>query len=218
MAVRTAPKSSPEIAKLTQKLAKDPRSKVFIQLAEEYVKAGMFPEAATALEDGLKVYPTFVTARVALGRVYHQSGEAAKAKTMLEEAVKLSPDNLLAHRTLARLYADGGAFEPALRACAVVLAANPKDKEIVELRHGIEQTRGRHTASIAGSEGSSAALGPAAAGAAEDGGPDSRGSGGEPVGNARAASDGRAQKAARLRGLLATVQERRAPSARSRSG
>lgn len=205
MAVRTAPHSSPEIAKLAQKLAKDPKSKVFIQLAEEYVKAGLFPEAVTVLEDGLKVFPAFVTAQVTLGRVYHQIGEAAKAKAMLEEAIKLSPDNLLAHRMLARLYADEGALEPALRSCAVVLGANPKDGEIIELRQGIQQTQRQRAASVAASgEGSSAA---AAAGA----GPAARGLEEESIGGASAAPDGRAQTVARLRALLATVQEKRGP-------
>lgn len=194
MAVRTASQSSlsPEIAKLVQKLAKDPGSKVFIQLAEEYAKAGLLQEAVTVLEDGLKISPTFLTARVTLGRVYLQMGESAKAKTMLEEAVKLSPDNLLAHRMLARLYADEGAFEAGLRSCAVVLTANPKDRETVELRRGIEQRQQSQTAS---------------SGAGLEAGPASNRAGESPA----APPDGRGQRLSHLRALLATVQERRAP-------
>lgn len=129
----------PEIDKLAKKLAKDPQSKVFIQLAEEYVKAGLLQEAAAVLEEGLKTYPTFLTARVALGRVYYQLGLVPKAKAMLEEAVKMSPDNLLAHRTLVRLYVQEGASEPALRSCSVVLSANPQDEEILALKATIGQ-------------------------------------------------------------------------------
>lgn len=133
---------SPEIDKLAKKLAKDPQSKVFLQLAEEYVKADLFPEAASVLEEGLKTYPTFLTARVALGRVYYQLGLVPKAKAMLEEAVKMSPDNLLAHRTLAQLYVHEGESEPALRSCSVVLSANPKDEEILALKATIDQGPG----------------------------------------------------------------------------
>jgi tetratricopeptide (TPR) repeat protein len=215
MAARTAPQGSPEIAKLAQKLAKDPKSKVFVQLAEEYVKAGLFQEAIMALEDGLKVFPTFVTARVALGRVYHQIGEAAKAKTMLEEAVKLSPDNLLAHRMLARLYADEGAFEPALRSCSVVLGANSKDGEIVELRRGIEQAQRQQAVPATGMGDSSAATLPSGH-AADDAGPDSRETKRESVDDSHAPNR-HAQAVARLRTLLATVQERRVPSLARRS-
>lgn len=141
-ASRTESSLSPEIDKLAKKLAKDPQSKVFLQLAEEYVKAGLFQEAASVLEEGLKTYPTFLTARVALGRVYYQLGLVPKAKIMLEEAVKLSPDNLLAHRTLAQLYVHEGASEPALRSCSVVLSANPKDEEILALKATIDQWPG----------------------------------------------------------------------------
>ena len=139
---RTEPSLSPEIDKLAKKLAKDPQSKVFLQLAEEYVKAGLFEEAAAVLEEGLKTYPTFLTARVALGRVYYQLGLVPKAKAMLEEAVKTSPDNLLAHRTLAQLYVQEGESEPALRSCSVVLSANPKDEEILALKATLDQRPG----------------------------------------------------------------------------
>ena len=61
-----------EIDRLALQLVKDPHSKVFMPLAEEYVKAGMWQEAAAVLEDGLKYYPGFITAMVALGRAYDQ--------------------------------------------------------------------------------------------------------------------------------------------------
>lgn len=188
----TAQQSSPEIAKLAQKLAKDPKSKVFVQLAEEYVKAGLFPEAIGALEDGLKVNPSFVTARVALGRIYHQIGEAAKARTTLEEAVKLSPDNLLAHRMLARLYAEAGEPARALRSCAVVLGANPKDGEIGELRRGIEQAQQRQAAEAGGADDGLPVPAPSAD-ARQDTKPDPR-----------------SRRVGQLRALLATVRKRRA--------
>ncbi|HET8580667.1 MAG TPA: tetratricopeptide repeat protein [Nitrospiraceae bacterium] len=139
----------PEIDMLAKKLAKDPQSKVFIQLAEEYVKAGLFHEASAVLEDGLKTYPTFLTARVALGRVYYQLGLVPKAKAMLEEAVKMSPENLLAHRTLAQLYVQEGASESALRSCSVVLSANPQDEEVLALKATIDKQVGSGTSSAA---------------------------------------------------------------------
>lgn len=123
-----------EIDRLALALAKDPRSRVFIPLAEEYGKAGMWQEAAAVLEDGLKTYPNFITAMVALGRAYEQLNQPVKAKAVLEEAVKLSPDNLRAHRTLAKIYVAQGAKEAALRSCNVILAVNPQDQEALSLR------------------------------------------------------------------------------------
>jgi tetratricopeptide (TPR) repeat protein len=123
-----------EIDRLALAVARDPGSKAFIPLAEEYGKAGMWDEAVAVLEDGLKASPNFITAMVALGRVYEQLNQPAKAIAMLEEAVKLSPENFRAHRTLARIYAAQGSKEAGLRSCGVILAANPQDAEVLSLR------------------------------------------------------------------------------------
>jgi len=121
--------NSVELDRLATQLAKDPHSKAFMPLAEEYGKAGMWQEAAAVLEDGLKLYPGFITAMVALGRAYDQLGQFTKAKAILEESVKLSPENLRAHRTLIKIYQSQGLNESALQSCAVILAANPRDEE-----------------------------------------------------------------------------------------
>lgn len=124
-----AAESALEIDRLASQLAKDPQSKAFMPLAEEYGKVGMWQEAAGVLEDGLKLYPGFITAMVALGRAYDHMGQATKAKAILEESVKLSPENLRAHRTLIKIYQGQGLNESALQSCAVILAVNPRDEE-----------------------------------------------------------------------------------------
>lgn len=123
-----------EIDRLAVQLAKDPHSKAFMPLAEEYGKVGMWQEAAAVLEDGLKVYPGFITAMVALGRAYDQMGQATKAKAILEESVKLSPENLRAHRTLIKIYQSQGLNELALQSCATILTVNPRDEEALSIQ------------------------------------------------------------------------------------
>lgn len=123
-----------EIDRLAVQLAKDPQSKVFLPLAEEYCKAGMWQEAAGVLEDGLKHYPGFITAMVVLGRAYDQMGQTTKAKAILEEAVKLSPENLRAHRTLIKIYSAQGQTDAAVKSCDVILGLNPRDEEALALR------------------------------------------------------------------------------------
>jgi tetratricopeptide (TPR) repeat protein len=127
-----------EIDRLALAVAMDPGSKAFIPLAEEYGKAGMWDEAAAVLEDGLKVSPNFIVAMVALGRAYEQLNQPAKAITMLEEAIKLSPENFRAHRILAKIYMSQGVKEAGLRSCGVILAANPRDAEVLSLRATLE--------------------------------------------------------------------------------
>jgi len=129
-----------EIDRLATAVAKDPRSKEFLPLSDEYIKAGMWQEAAAVLEDGLKAYPGFVTAMAALGRVYDQLGQAAKAKAILEDVVKQRPDNLRAHRILIRLYQSEGQTELALHSCTAILNANPFDDEALSLKRAITGT------------------------------------------------------------------------------
>lgn len=132
-----AAESALEIDRLATQLAKDPHSKVFMPLAEEYGKVGMWQEAAGVLEDGLKFYPGFITAMVALGRAYDHMGQVTKAKTILEESVKLSPENLRAHRTLIKIYTSQGLNESALQSCAVILAVNPRDEEALSVQSAL---------------------------------------------------------------------------------
>ena len=97
-----------EIDRLATQLAKDPHSKAFLPLAEEYCKVGMWEEAVSVLEAGLEAVSGFITAMVVLGRAYDQLNQATKARAVLEGAIKLSPENLRAHRTLMRIYAAQG--------------------------------------------------------------------------------------------------------------
>jgi Tfp pilus assembly protein PilF len=136
--------SAMEIDRLATQLAKDPHSKAFLPLAEEYCKVGMWQEAVGVLEDGLKHYPGFITAMVVLGRAYDQLNQPTKAKAVLEGAVKLSPDNLRAHRTLIKIYAAQGMTEAALKSCRVILTMNPKDEEALSVQASLGvQERGK---------------------------------------------------------------------------
>lgn len=118
-----------EIDRLATQLAKDPQSKAFLPLAEEYCKVGMWEEAVSVLEDGLKYYPGFITAMVVLGRAYDQLNQPTKARAVLEGAIKISPENLRAHRTLIKIYTAQGLRQEALKSCRVILTMNPKDAE-----------------------------------------------------------------------------------------
>ena len=134
MASRKPATNAFEIDRLATQLAKDPQSKAFLPLAEEYCKVGMWEEAVGVLEDGLKHYPAFITAMVVLGRAYDQLNQPTKARAVLEGAVKLSPENLRAHRTLIKIYVAQGLRQEAMNSCRVILAMNPKDQEALALQ------------------------------------------------------------------------------------
>jgi len=127
------PELLPKIAELSAKLQKEPGSRLFVPLAEEYVKAGMLEEAVQVLTDGLKKHPDFLVARVTLGKIYFQQGKFAEARQELEAVVAVSPDNLVALRKLAVLYRQDKLLDKARHCCELLLAANPKDAEIQQL-------------------------------------------------------------------------------------
>ena len=132
---------SPEIIKLTEKLTKDPKSRLFVPLAEEYLKVGMLDEAMMVLKDGLKIHPTSMSAKTTLGKVHAEKGERAEAKTIFEQLITVNPDNLLAHRKLAHIYKDDGDLERARVSCNAVLMANPKDAAMNSLVEEIESAK-----------------------------------------------------------------------------
>jgi tetratricopeptide (TPR) repeat protein len=134
---QNAAESALEIDRLATQLAKDPKSKVFMPLADAYGKVDMWQEAAGVLEDGLKLYPGFITAMVALGCAYDHMGQATKAKAILEESVKLSPENLRAHRILIKIYQSQGLNESALQSCAAILTVNPRDEEALSVQSAL---------------------------------------------------------------------------------
>lgn len=129
---------SPEIEKLAEKLAKDPSSKLFLPLGEEYAKGGMLEEAITVLKDGLKHHPNYISARVALGKVYLKKGLTKEALEEFKRVVTANPDNLLAHKKLVEIHNKLGNIKDAIKSCNTILLLNPKDEEIKGLLKQLE--------------------------------------------------------------------------------
>ncbi len=131
-------KDTSEIAKLTERISKDPKSKLFVPLAEEYKKNGDIEMAIHVLSEGLKNNPGYVTARSFLGRLLLEKGELAASQTEFEEVVKAIPDNLLAQRKLGDLNILQNRQEEALKHYKIALALNPGDAEVATLISDIE--------------------------------------------------------------------------------
>ena len=108
-------------------------SSLFVPLAEEYIKKGMLDEAMSVLQEGLRVHPNYLGARVSLGKVYLEKGMISEALEEFQKVVQVSPDNLYAHRKLANLYGDLGRIPEAVAACQNVLEFAPKDTEATAL-------------------------------------------------------------------------------------
>ncbi|MDH4163438.1 MAG: tetratricopeptide repeat protein [Nitrospirota bacterium] len=131
-------KDTSEIAKLSERIAKDPKSKLFVPLAEEYKKVGQIDMAIVVLSEGLKNNPGYATARSFLGRLLLEQGDLAGAQKELEEVVKTIPDNLLAQRKLGDLFVLLGKNSEALERYKIAKALNPVDKELAAIVADLE--------------------------------------------------------------------------------
>jgi len=125
---------SPELVKLADKFRKDPASKLFFPLAEEYAKAGRIGEAIELLRAGIKAHPDLLGARVSLGKALLAKGLHAEAQAEFEQVIVANPDNIMAHKKLASIYVHAGDKPRAVASCQAVLAVNPSDAEVLKLR------------------------------------------------------------------------------------
>jgi tetratricopeptide (TPR) repeat protein len=117
-----------DIERLKEKVNKDPNSKLFILLAEEYKNAGMLDEAINVLTDGIEKQPGYMSARVSLGKIYLERGMLDEAKAEFEKVVHTIPENLYAHKKLAEIYRDLGERDRAVEEFKEVLKLNPFDE------------------------------------------------------------------------------------------
>jgi tetratricopeptide (TPR) repeat protein len=118
-----------EIEKLKERVEKDPNSKLFVPLAEEYRKEGMLDDAISVLMSGIERQPGYMSARVSLGKIFLEKGMTNEAREEFENVIKSIPDNLYAHKKLAEIYREIGQKEMAVRSYRTVLKLNPLDEE-----------------------------------------------------------------------------------------
>jgi tetratricopeptide (TPR) repeat protein len=95
---------SPRIEELRRRVQKDPTSIAFAQLAEECRRVGDYQEAVNVCRSGLACHPTYLSARVTLGRALMELDELNDAQAELEAVLGLAPDNLAAIRALAEIH------------------------------------------------------------------------------------------------------------------
>ncbi len=122
--------SMEEIEKLRERVQRDPDSKLFLPLAEEYRKAGMYEEAIEVLKKGLERQPGYTSAKVALGKIYFEQGRVEDAQSVFEEVALTVPDNLFAKKKLVEIYKQKGEIDRAKDYCKKVLELNPMDEEV----------------------------------------------------------------------------------------
>jgi tetratricopeptide (TPR) repeat protein len=105
---------NPRIEELRRRVEKDPASIAFAQLAEEYRRAGNYEEAVATCRAGLAIHPSYLSARVTLGRSLIEVHSLEEAETELKQVLLHAPENLAAIRSLAEIHHRRGELDEAL--------------------------------------------------------------------------------------------------------
>lgn len=85
------PKKRPDTGELLRRWEADKKSRIFLQLAEEYRKQDFVDAAVSVLRDGLKHHPNFQPAHVALARCFMSKSQWTEAQAELERVHAKSP-------------------------------------------------------------------------------------------------------------------------------
>ena len=117
------------IEELERRVRQDPASIAFGALAEEYRRAGRLEEAVAACRTGLERHPSYLSARVTLGRALQELGQHADARAEFEYVLSLAPDNLAAIRGLAELHGTDTAFQEPIEPVEPVEPEEPQEPE-----------------------------------------------------------------------------------------
>ncbi len=120
------------IASLERQWKEDPKSRVFLRLAEEHRKGGQYEKAAEICREGVRVHPNYVPALVCLGRCQRELGDLIEAEKSFNQVLKITPDNPHALRGLGRIFSEAGRHEEALPFFEALLIHEPMDEEIQE--------------------------------------------------------------------------------------
>ena len=123
---------------LKRRVEADPASIAFASLAEEYRRSARFDEAVEASRAGLRFHPTYVSARVTLGRSLMELGLLDQAERELQVVTRSTPDNLAARRALGDLYWRQGVLPQALEQLRLASALAPGDGELEEVVRELE--------------------------------------------------------------------------------
>lgn len=126
------------LEELKRRVEADPASIAFASLAEEYRRSARFEEAVDASRAGLRFHPTYVSARVTLGRSLMELGLFDQAERELQVVTRSTPDNLAARRALGDLYWRAGQLPQALEQIRLAATLAPGDGELFELVRELE--------------------------------------------------------------------------------
>ena len=117
------------IRRQEERLARDPTSLAFAQLADLYRKAGRPADAIATCRAGLQRYPHYTTARLILAKTLLAENDPDAALAEIEAILQVSPKDVQCHRLAAEAHRRMGRLDAAVRSLENAVALDPGDRE-----------------------------------------------------------------------------------------
>jgi tetratricopeptide (TPR) repeat protein len=117
------------IRRQEERLARDPASLAFAQLADLYRKAGRTRDAVALCRDGLARYPHYTTARLILAKALAADGQLAAALVELNAILEMSPKDVQCHRLVSEVHRRLGHIDDAVTHLEAAAELDPGDRE-----------------------------------------------------------------------------------------
>jgi tetratricopeptide (TPR) repeat protein len=116
----------------------NPRSLVFVSLAEAYRLEGLPHQALEIADEGLQQHPGLASGILVKVRALFDLKRYGEAANVCQEALKSNPNNLKAHKLLADIYLRLGQRRAAIRSLSRVVSLFPQDREAVKALEELE--------------------------------------------------------------------------------
>jgi predicted regulator of Ras-like GTPase activity (Roadblock/LC7/MglB family)/tetratricopeptide (TPR) repeat protein len=127
------------LEELKRLLQRDPTSRQFLALAEEYRRHGKYRDAVITLERGLALHSNSVAGHVALGKTYQQLDRLEDAIRAFNNALRIDRENLVAIRQLAEVYLAKGDKIEAIKKLKLYRGLKAGDREVNDIIARLEQ-------------------------------------------------------------------------------
>src|SRR2546427_304413 len=112
-----------------ERLARDPASLAFAQLADLYRKAGRTRQAVAVCRNGLLRYPHYTTARLILVKALAAEGQLEPALAEIGAILEVNPNDLQCHRLAAEIHRRLGHIDRAVTHLEAAVRLDPGDRE-----------------------------------------------------------------------------------------
>lgn len=121
-----------QIQQIETRLAIQPKSLRFAQLADAYVSMGQYDDGIQICEEGLKNFPNYTTASLVLAKAHYLSGNKNKAREILEGFLHARPSHIAARKMLGDIALENDDVRAAVTHYRIALRLDPINRQIIQ--------------------------------------------------------------------------------------